>query len=899
MGRYRRWFGRLTLVGVGTAAWAVGLAAAVEPTPVGSPGTPIQLAQDRSRQPPPPAPTPGEQPAPAAPTPGQQPAPTPQTPTPSAPTEAAGGLTSILGSPATPRAPETVNTVGSTTSVSFAGANAAPTLAAPDLGELLSKSPAAAGVEVQRRNAVSSDPRIRGYRVGQSVTLGDEALFFPARQDLDTAVAKFDPGTIRDIIIVKGPYSALYGPGFAFLDIATLDSPRFDCFQVHGRSAVGYQTNGNQWDGLQAVSVGDQEWGFRATYDGLTGSAYHAGHGPATSVSAPPPNGHLVPLVTQTGINIPIFADYNSHNVNYALGVNLTENSKLEFKGLFVHQGPVEYPGLYFDIETLNTQAYNVRYTLDNQAWFDRLSVDAWYNGTAADGDTQHPAKQAFVQQLLFASFNFPTYPYGVPFPPPPFNMNPANLPPPPGGYQTFNDFSSTHFSDYTIGYRAALNWGTLEKGEFNTSKPLLTVGSDLNVLGQKLDENILFQQIGGLDLNTGQPVMGPNFPLFTQHQSIPRSTWTDPGLFAQLSLPVNDRLKGTIGGRVDFVHTDSDPRLITGNINIFGPASVPFVMPTAPPNGIFVLDPIVYSSNPSNTSLSRQFNLISGFGSSEYKLTEHLTALSAIGYAERAPTLTELYATGPFIGVLQQGTSRLIGDPNLAKEQLGQFDVGLRADYDWARAGVTGFYADIHNYITYDANKLGPGLTQVVYTNTDRATLAGGEAFAIVDVTSWLTPFGNAAYVQGIDQTHIDNRRPPNIFSSRANNLVALEQASATEPLPQIPPFEIRAGVRVHQPIEKSTDTPKWTVEFSARVDWGQNEIARSLGELPTPGFTVFDIRSFWQVNKSLLLSAGVENFGDKLYRAHLDPISGNILGVDPLFRPGTNFYFASQLTY
>ena len=47
------------------------------------------------------------------------------------------------------------------------------------------------------------------------------------------------------------------------------------------------------------------------------------------------------------------------------------------------------------------------------------------------------------------------------------------------------------------------------------------------------------------------------------------------------------------------------------------------------------------------------------------------------------------------------------------------------------------------------------------------------------------------------------------------------------------------------------------------------------------------------------VLLTAGVENFGDKLYREHLDPISGNLIGVGPLFRPGTNFYFASQLTY
>ena len=78
-----------------------------------------------------------------------------------------------------------------------------------------------------------------------------------------------------------------------------------------------------------------------------------------------------------------------------------------------------------------------------------------------------------------------------------------------------------------------------------------------------------------------------------------------------------------------------------------------------------------------------------------------------------------------------------------------------------------------------------------------------------------------------------------------------------------------------------------------------GQNSVATSLGEIATPGFTTFTIRSYWQATERLLLTAGVENLGNKFYREHLDPISGNILGVFPLNRPGTNFYFGSQLSY
>src|SRR5947209_17628921 len=93
--------------------------------------------------------------------------------------------------------------------------------------------------------------------------------------------------------------------------------------------------------------------------------------------------------------------------------------------------------------------------------------------------------------------------------------------------------------------------------------------------------------------------------------------------------------------------------------------------------------------------------------------LSAYWPALTSYGHAMRRPTSTELYAAGPFVGVLQQGTSRLIGDPSLAAERLNQFDVGLKGDYGWFKGGVTGFYAYINNYITFDQNKGGTGITQ------------------------------------------------------------------------------------------------------------------------------------------------------------------------------------------
>src|SRR5205823_14466217 len=112
---------------------------------------------------------------------------------------------------------------------------------------------------------------------------------------------------------------------------------------------------------------------------------------------------------------------------------------------------------------------------------------------------------------------------------------------------------------------------------------------------------------------------------LLQQTQRLPRSSWVDPGLFAELSVPVNDRLKVRAGGRVDFVSTSADQsRLITGNVDLFGAPTLPGPLSA---NRV-VVDPIVYSSNPNDPSTDRTFGLFSGFLTSEYIIDEHLTAI-------------------------------------------------------------------------------------------------------------------------------------------------------------------------------------------------------------------------------------------------------------------------------
>lgn len=775
----------------------------------------------------------------------------PQAPPP-APTPEAPVSTSQPAAPSNNPAPVPEGTGPAANAISSANIAAQPY---SDLGAILNSVDSSTGVELQRRNAIIADPKIRGYRSGQYLSYGDHALYTPARLDLDTAISKYDAGSIRDVVVIKGPYSTRYGPGFAFLDIVTFDSPRATgcCdWELHGRTSVNYQTNGQRWSGLQSIEYGARDWGFQLTYNILTGNDYHA-----PGYASRPDGIDLVP------------GSYNSNNFNFALGFDLSPNASVELKALRIFQRDLEFPGMYFDVDRLDTEAYAVRFKVKENPYFDLMTTDIWYNYTVVDGSTSQGYKQSFLSRFLPGPSGFGLTPINDPA----LATNPNYFAVPGGYLPLLQDQSRTHIGENTIGWRSAFTWGPKECLN-------VTAGFDFAYIGQSVTENIRINQP---PLPNGQyPIATLNgAPQLNQNLGLPNGRSYNPGLFLESNLPVGDRLTFHAGARGDYVRTTSDPRLITGNIDIFGGVQIPGVVidPTQ-------VNPAIFSTNPFDDSLNRNFGLGMAFLSSEYKFDDCLTGLLGFGYAMRAPTLYELYATGPFVAVLQPGFNRLIGDPRLDPEKLKQLDAGLRFDYSWVKGSLNAFYAWVDDYITFDLNKAGTGITQVVYSNTDRATLAGGEGYVQVEANSWLTPFAAMSYVQGRDLTHRDNRRFATLQSSRRNG-------TETEPLPNIPPLEMRYGVRLHQSIEPG-QTPKYSVEIGARSVFNQGLYAASLNELPTGGFTIVDIRGLWQVTDKWLVTAGVENVGDVFYREHLDPRAGDLY-----FRPGISFYFGTQLKY
>lgn len=426
----------------------------------------------------------------------------------------------------------------------------------------------------------------------------------------------------------------------------------------------------------------------------------------------------------------------------------------------------------------------------------------------------------------------------------------------------------------YSTGYSSSLSWGQDDEVQ-------LKAGTDLRYVRQELTERV--------DLD-----FPPFFSFTNIYAGVPESNSSNPGLFMELSSPTDDCFRIQTGARVDF-YSASINEVPTGDL-----VSVPQVPITS-------LDQlgVIHGTDHFDRDLDPMW---AAFLTAEYDVDDNIMLNAGAGHSQRPPTLTEFFATnGPFLSVLQSGLTAVNGNPGrLVAPRMWQIDVGLTADYENVRGGVSGFHSWIDNYITMEhigtAGLPFPGDQQRSYRfiNTPRATLAGAEIFGEADLTNCVTGFATMSYVEGRDKTR--NAGGRNVFNDVTGNIDydpsltrGVSGGGSREPLPNISPLETRVGLRLHNP-----NAEWWVVEMSARIVDNQDRIATSLVETESPGFTTFNVRSVVQATEQFSMIVGVENLTDKYYREHLDlrgvPGLGGSGGV---FQPGRNWYFGGELTY
>jgi outer membrane receptor protein involved in Fe transport len=550
--------------------------------------------------------------------------------------------------------------------------------------------------------------------------------------------------------------------------------------------------------------------------------------------------GHRTGNDYEDGSGTLIPGSFKSRDIDLALGAQVTPYTSFEGQALRLDQTDVELAGQAFDIDWLVTDGYEFEYDFQRPGWADRVTLDAWYNRTRFEGSAQRPSKR---KQFPF--------------------------------YDILDFVGFTDVDSMSTGYRLIAHWEGADEER-------LDAGADLRFVKQNLNE-----------ITSGRR----GFGVWTDANSpIPRSDWVNPGLFVEASLLTTDVLTATTGARLDYVGTRvlDDP----AELQSLGTKSQAQFAPLSAAD--------YWGSG------DIQENDILGLGYLSLDMTgeDGWQGGGKVGYSERAPNLTERYAVEPFMDLIQNGLNTVTGDPELNKERLLQADLRFGRETERFRAEFVAFHAWVHDYVTFEATSVavGPPDGQVEqvnlrFVNTDLATLFGWQARAEYDWTDYLTPFASLKYVQGTDRTRngsFDTTEAdfgvPSMrtFGVPRGSNNGIDIVAEKEPLPSILPLESRVGVR----WEDDARVPRWGVEISARIVDDQNRVAASLLETATPGFTVWDLRTFFRPVDDWQLVAGVENFTDKLYLEHLDFRSRNPLGLSS-FREGVNFYFGSELEY
>jgi outer membrane receptor protein involved in Fe transport len=422
---------------------------------------------------------------------------------------------------------------------------------------------------------------------------------------------------------------------------------------------------------------------------------------------------------------------------------------------------------------------------------------------------------------------------------------------------------ASTDVACRSSGFRLACIWGE-EDG------PRLTAGADLRWVFQELNE-FADAEIGDVVLTD---IWSP----------LPRSQWIDSGLYADFSCPCSPQLRLGGGVRVDGVYAE----IVEDAANLTSVTSRRIPLAS------------VYETD----EFAQYFFPWSAYLTGRWDWGENWSLLAAAGRAVRPPSLTELYVAESFMLLLQNGQNTITGDPLLKPERVWQIDLGVLYESHRLRCGANVFHAWMLDYVTFENLSVfriqGGAIEQVnlKYVNTALATKTGLELQGAWEATERCLAFATFAYVAGRDHTR-DGEFATEVRSDgnyriygAARGAFSGISAAAAEPLPMIFPWESRLGVQWHPAVSE----PNWKVELAVRIVGGQDRLATSLVESATPGFSVWDLRSFWQVTDRLLITAGVENLADRAYREHLDFRSAS---GRQLLQPGRNFYVGTEARY
>ncbi|MGE5147264.1 MAG: TonB-dependent hemoglobin/transferrin/lactoferrin family receptor [Candidatus Eiseniibacteriota bacterium] len=274
------------------------------------------------------------------------------------------------------------------------------------------------------------------------------------------------------------------------------------------------------------------------------------------------------------------------------------------------------------------------------------------------------------------------------------------------------------------------------------------------------------------------------------------------------------------------------------------------------------------FSLDPDNAS-GRADGSVSPKIAAGYRPFDWVQVYGLYSEAFRAPSLTELYATGVHFPLFGPFNNVFLPNPDLKPEKAKNLEGGFSLKFDdvllerdHIRAKTSFFRTNVDNFIdlkVINEFPAGPFTTQAV--NIRDARLTGFEGVLYYE-TSWV--FGGVSYsqVRGMDLTEGDS-----LGSIPADKYV-LDLGT------RVPDFDLVLGYR-------------------AQFVQDQYRVPADGSRQQTDGYTLHDVYVSWvptqKLLKGLRLDFGVDNLADTRYRRHLANLPD----------PGRNVKFALSYTH
>lgn len=276
-----------------------------------------------------------------------------------------------------------------------------------------------------------------------------------------------------------------------------------------------------------------------------------------------------------------------------------------------------------------------------------------------------------------------------------------------------------------------------------------------------------------------------------------------------------------------------------------------------------------VIGPNPT-ANLTRNETLNSGFLRYEQGVIGNAgTVYAGLGHAERFPDYWEL---------IGKESATTLSSFNTRPEKTNQLDAGMTWKQGDVSASLSAFYSKVSDFILIQSNvnkgtMMMPRLVSI--TRNVNANTWGGEANIGWKLAQNWKADGSLAYVRGNNET---------------DGLA----------LAQISPLEARLGA--------TYDNSVWTVGGLLRVVAAQERFAVNQGNIAgqdigrTGGFSVLSLNAAYRMGKEILLSAGVDNVGNRVYAEHLSRAGTMVSGFTQTTRvneTGRNLWLKANFKF